>query len=166
MRFSPQHFGIHEAWPGQILRHRKIIYTQIQLLNKCSPRNLLWPSITLISDLYLYFTACWRGLQPRSATRQTIHHCLWLTDYPELPHQWHTLCSPSPLSLSLCQVPPALHRFPFSVCFQDPQTDSTNPFFSFWWLLHHFCSGFTSSLSQSTAGKAATWGTFHSSATP
>lgn len=111
-RFSPQHFGIHEAWPGQILRHRKIIYIQIQLLNNCSPRSLLWPSIILISDLHLYFTAFWRGLRPGSAKRGTIHHCLWLIDWliiQSFPISG-TLSAPLDPCHSLCQVPPAPPR--------------------------------------------------------
>lgn len=167
-RFSPQHFGIHEAWPGQILRHRKIIYIQIQLLNNCSPRSLLWPSIILISDLHLYFTAFWRGLQPGSAMRWTVHHCLWLIDWLSRvpPSVAHSLLPLTLVTLLVSGATCTPQRFPFSISSQDPQTDSTNPSLSFWWLLHHFCSGFTSPLSQSTAGKAATWDTFHLSATP
>lgn len=165
-RFSSQHFGVHEAWPGQILRHRKIIYIQMQLLNYCSPRSLLGPSRTLISDLHLCFTAFWRGLQPGSAKRWTIHHCLWLIDSlakvpPSMPLS--ALRDPCHSPCVRCHLHPtdSPSHSPFRNLRQIPQT----PFSPSGGSCHHyFCSGFTSS--QSTAGKAATWGRFPLSATP
>lgn len=89
----------------------------------------------------------------------------WLIDWLSRAPPPAPLCSTQPSPLSLCQVSP--HRDspsqpPSRNLRQIPQI----PFFSFWWLLHHFCSGFTSSSSQSTEGKAAKWRRFHSSATP
>lgn len=103
-----------------------------------------------------------------SAERWTIHHSdwliVWLIDWlsrvlPPVP-----LCPtwPHHSPRGRCHLHPT--EIPLLSLLPEPQTDSSNPFFSFWWLLHRFCSGFTSS--RSTEGKAAKWRRFHSSATP